>query len=329
METNFGYKPLSWKLIKVFQNGAPDFAAAEELLQQGADINDQTDDKEDNVLSEILRGYWYSGACNSPTFENCPHEAMDYYHCPRCKHNSNPNVGESMIDIIKFFLRHGFDVNGNDGSNGRQSLSALALSSFDEYMIPATKLLLDAYGGNIPSMDGYEDYPKDAISAECSGAYPIDEKCEEGNNFDTVYEIYEAVENGRPYKGIDWFKRAVGKQIKRVLMGENELHLKCREEQSQLVNGYFYGNLYFIYDNGFLIITPKTKCWVNTCQPIEQTNDVSDYFEAIIDDTLTEIEYKNEVVYRNKYRPSLTMKFGKGKKVIFTNNIGEVKIETM
>ena len=31
-ENTYGYKPLSYKLITLFRSGAPDFAAAEELI---------------------------------------------------------------------------------------------------------------------------------------------------------------------------------------------------------------------------------------------------------------------------------------------------------
>ena len=91
MENTHGYNPLSWQLIRLFQSGEPDFEAAEKLIGQGADINDQGDDKDENVLSEIIQGYWDSGACNL-MFDECPNERVDYYNCPRCKHNSNPNV---------------------------------------------------------------------------------------------------------------------------------------------------------------------------------------------------------------------------------------------
>ena len=48
-----------------------------------------------------------------------------------------------MCAIIRFFIDHGFDVNKCDGCFGAQCLWALTLSTFDRYMIEATKLLLE------------------------------------------------------------------------------------------------------------------------------------------------------------------------------------------
>ena len=49
-----------------------------------------------------------------------------------------------MCAIIRFFLDHGFDVNKCDGCFGTQCLWALTPSTYDRYMIEATKILLDA-----------------------------------------------------------------------------------------------------------------------------------------------------------------------------------------
>ena len=58
--STFGYNLHSWELITLFHSGPPDFTRAEELLRLGADVNDQGNDKNENVLSEIIEGYWNS-----------------------------------------------------------------------------------------------------------------------------------------------------------------------------------------------------------------------------------------------------------------------------
>ena len=61
MGKTYGYTPQRYALITLFTSGTPDFKAAEKLIRQGADVNDQGDDKYENMLSEILLGYWLSG----------------------------------------------------------------------------------------------------------------------------------------------------------------------------------------------------------------------------------------------------------------------------
>lgn len=167
MGNTYGYKPLSYELITLLRSGAPDFAAAEDLIRRGADVNDQGDDKGENVLSEILMGYWQSGT-DDMAQEECWNCELSRNECAACEHNLNPNVGESMIKVIRFFLNHGFDVNRNDGRHGAQALNSLTLSSFDRYMIDATKMLLDADAKNIPVDEGSDETPMDWIGTEGS-----------------------------------------------------------------------------------------------------------------------------------------------------------------
>lgn len=60
MAYDYGYGDLGNKLIELFRSGAPDFDAAEDLIRQGADINAIGKDDDENILSEILSGYWWS-----------------------------------------------------------------------------------------------------------------------------------------------------------------------------------------------------------------------------------------------------------------------------
>ncbi len=200
MENTYGYTPLSYALIELFESGIVDFAAAEKLIQQGADVNDQGDDKGDNVLSEILRDYLPSE--NDWTQEEC-----------RSCNNHYEHTGTSAIQIIQFFLDHGFDVTRNEGKYGAQCLSALTFSSFEREIIGATKLLLDAGAKNIPTEDDEPDEtPMSAIGTEGSFQDIGEENHYLGNIYEAEYQIYVALEEGRSYAGIDSFEAAVGKK---------------------------------------------------------------------------------------------------------------------
>ena len=88
MDNTYGYKPQSYELINLFQSGAPDFEAAQELIQCGADVNDQGNDKGENVLSEILMGYWQSGFSDDIQ-EECNDCEGNATQCSCCEHNHN------------------------------------------------------------------------------------------------------------------------------------------------------------------------------------------------------------------------------------------------
>ena len=124
---NYGYGELEDKLIAVFKSGKPDFETADELLRRGADVNAEGKDDGENILSEILGGYESNWEGDYP--------------CPEC--------GEAMLEVIRYFLSHGFDVRKKDGRYGAQCLFSLTLSVFDRHIIDATKLLLKAGAQNI------------------------------------------------------------------------------------------------------------------------------------------------------------------------------------
>lgn len=270
MDKTYGYTPLSYALITLFTSGAPNFAVAEDLITKGADVNDQGDDKGENVLSEILRGYWQSGIDWSK--DECRNCNNHYLRCSTCKNNLNPNVGTSMIEIIRFFLDHNFDVGRNGGKHGAQCLSALALSSFEKEIIGATKILLDAGAQNVPMEDDEpEETPMSSISTEGSFQDTGEGNHYLGNIYEAAYQIYVAPEEGRSYSGIDSFESAIGKKIIRVMaVGDNaaSVFTSLNLPNSKHEN-CFYNNLYMIYDGGYLICTKNASYWVDT-SPIEK-----------------------------------------------------------
>lgn len=128
MSYDYGYGELENKLIVLLRSGPPDFAAAEELLRQGADVNAVGKSNSENVLSEILDSY------GCPYQDDAGKQDADWYAEP----------GAAMCAVIRFFLDHGFDVNRRDGCFGAQCLCALTLTTFDRFMIEATKILFDS-----------------------------------------------------------------------------------------------------------------------------------------------------------------------------------------
>ena len=159
MAYDYGYGDLGNKLVELFQSEKIDFDAAEDLIRQGADVNTIGKDDNENILSVVIENLCTSGSDDaaSEACNNCERDD-----CTGCEHScdSRQNPGRFMCAVIRFFLDHGFDVNQCDGCFGAQCLEALTLSTFDRYMIEATKLLLDAGAKNrttlLTSTDEFE-----------------------------------------------------------------------------------------------------------------------------------------------------------------------------
>ena len=331
MGNTYGYKPLSYELITLLRSGAPDFAAAEDLIRRGADVNDQGDDKGENVLSEILMGYWQSGT-DDMAQEECWNCELSRNECAACEHNLNPNVGESMIKVIRFFLNHGFDVNRNDGRHGAQALNSLTLSSFDRYMIDATKMLLDAGAKNIPVDEGSDETPMDWIGTE--GSYQ--DTCEHdhalGNVFEAVYQIYLAQEEGRSYAGIDSYETALGKKILYIMAdapADSPVFSTVSTDRYSHDNS-FSCNLFFLFDGGFLIYRRDASCYVDTLLPEKPLVDVSAHFPQVIGQSIDRVSFSHHAVVKGKThygQPVTTFHLSDGKTLSFTMNFGEEERE--
>lgn len=330
MTCDYGYGELENKLIALFRSGAPDFNAAGDLIRQGADINTVGKNDDENILSEILTGYWETkhgdsidGAC----------DAYDESCCDGCGHarDLNPNPGRSMCAIIRFFLAHGFDVNKLDGCFGAQCLGALTLSTFDRYMIEATKLLLDAGAKNrtiSPASTDKYDTPWDMIGTEGSYQDTCAHEHSLGNIFEAVYQLYQAVEDGRPYSGIDSYEMAVGKTVLKVLAEGDEsapvfYSLNLPEFKK---NNCYNRTLYFVYDGGVLISTQYADFWTDTVLPAVELVDVSEHFDGIVGHTIKGFTYGHRAVVKDRMyygQPITTIEMDAGRKVRFSTNFGE------
>ena len=235
-----------------------------------------------------------------------------------------------MIKVIQFFLDHGFDVNRNDGKHGAQCLNALTLSSFDRYMIEATKLLFDAGAQNIPVEDDPSETPMNWIGTE--GSYQ--DTCEHdhhlGNIFEATYQVYVAVENGRPYSGIDSYEAAIGKKILYV-MAESQPDspvFSSIDLPHSKHNNCFYYNLYFLFDGGYLVATKYANYWVDTVLPDTSLTDVSYIFSPVIGHTIQNITFGHQSISKGKTffgQPITTFQFDNEIKLTFTINFGEVE----
>lgn len=334
MAYDHGYGDLENKLIDLFRSGAPDFDAAEELIRQGADINAIGKKDDENILSEILNGYWWSkhGNVISDACGNC-----DENHCDNCEHNCdlNPNLGASMCAIIRFFLAHGFDVNKCDGCFGAQCLYALTHSTFDRYMIEATKLLLDAGAKNrttSPTSTDSEETPWSIVATE--GSYQDTCECDHstGNIFEAVYQVYQAVEDGRPYSGIDSYEMAIGKTLIKVLAesdGADATFFTMDLPEFKKDNCYTQ-TLYFVYDGGVLISTQYADFWTDTVLPAVELIDVSEHFDGIVGNTIKGFTYDHRTVVKGTthyVQPIATIEMDSERKARFSINFGEVKEE--
>ncbi len=313
MKDTYGYQKLSYELYDLFTSPAPDFEKAEDLIRRGADVNDQGDDKEENILSDILYDFY------PPEDENDQYEEF----------------GNNLVKLIQFFLNHGYDVTRQDGLYGAQCLNALPLKAYNKYLLDAMKLILHAYGDNIPVWDYSEGSPVDAMESERGYQYAESNYYLE-NILEAGCQIYNAIEAGHPFDGIQTFESAIGKKVLRILARtdktDNIFHTVDRLESYH--HNCFNCDLYFIFEKSHLVYYRYINCWVDTYLPDKSLTDVSNLFPDIIGHTIQDISFggnsvrkmrsTNMLPFTSYHQPIISIHFDNTVKINFTSNHGEV-----
>lgn len=334
MAYDYGYGDLGNKLVELFQSEKIDFDAAEDLIRQGADVNTIGKDGNENILSVVIENLCTSGSDDaaSEACNNCERDD-----CTGCEHScdSRQNPGRFMCAVIRFFLDHGFDVNQCDGCFGAQCLEALTLSTFDRYMIEATKLLLDAGAKNRTTLlTSTDEFETPWVSINMEGSYQG--TCEHdhavANIFYAVYQIYQAVEDGRPYSGIDAYEMAVGKKVLKVLAesnGTDPVFFTIDLPEYKKDNCYT-DTLYFVYEGGVLVSTQYAEFWTDTILPATNLVDVSEQFDGMVGNVIRRFTFDHRSIEKGttEYgQPITVIEMDSGRKVRFSINFGEVEEE--
>lgn len=330
MAEKYDYGFLEDQLIELFLAGAPNFKKAEELIAKGADLNAAPVDPDNyfkNILSEIICNYDSSqGIDNLPVCDDCSNT-----HCRSCEHNKNPDLEESIIQVIKFFLSHGFDVNKSNGRFGAECLESLVFTRYlESRTVEAARLLFDAGARDIGSDDEDDECaPWDAVETENSCQRCCNNNYHYANILEAFSQMFLAIEENRPYQGIDSYEAAIGKKITRVLALDSErkdvfYHLFSATSNRQ---NCYKAKLYFVLGDGSsLIATENTELWVDTYIPSPPFIDVSENFKDIVGKTIAKISFYNSLVYTRGSRyniPTINVTMDNGTTLRLTNNFGE------
>ena len=187
----------------IFVNYIPDFSLLEKELKNGLDINylegEWGDDYSDGetMLSEIL-------FCFNENI--LPKDADSYLYS-----FENPNI----IDVVNWFIEHGYDVNKNDGYNGYYPLKSLANSLLcDKYSVEAFKVILN-------HMDEF-DYSY--LKWELKDFYVEQNRCDRiaTNYYSTLINIIDYYDAEKDYKSILHPYFAIEKIINNVYVEESD-----------------------------------------------------------------------------------------------------------
>lgn len=329
MAWDYGFGELENELIEAGRECPPNYEKMRELLAAGADINAISSEEYvgKSVLSAILCGY--------PDIElpeecqYCDKESESA--CKECPHRVEISLdGRELPHICDFFLANGFDVHSSNDLFGSYAITNLVWSSYDRYILDATKTLLHA-GANPICELGRHDTLMDAVATAASAARCCDEDHNIENLFETMYCILEAASENRDYDSIEYFPVAVGRKVERIEMycEAGELPVFPMNEPEFQQENCFKGTIVLWCEEKALNIDKWTNIMVDptvTLSADKNAFDMEPYFADCIGSILESIDFSHENTAEGTtlYGRSIThLHFSNGKSIYFSNNFGK------
>lgn len=194
------------KLSSITDQTPINWDAFDSLLKGLEDINFYDDQYEETILSEFIMD-------------------GDFY-----------NRDDFIIaDVVRHFLACGYDVSANDGLNGGLALHSLCWSSYDQHILEAAKVLMNA-GAPVKYRTSDDDPNEEpvgllgSISWKLSGAWMVDKDYAWANTLEAYYAMTEANIAGKDYNSIDNYFTCVGKPLTAISAIKNGNTLPLQNE---------------------------------------------------------------------------------------------------
>lgn len=306
----------------------PDFEKIERLMEQCEDLSIVSrEDSKDNMLSNIILWYPEIGELRVHC-ENCTDKS-----CDGCPLNYPDYDGRYLPQIVKLFLKHGFDVTRDNGLVGRMCLGNLTFSSRDTYVIEAEKLLLNAGADPMIYLDGetvVQAYAGEDSFRYLEGEYRI------SHLYSTMAEIAEAASQNREYQDIEFFEACIGKRISKI-----EMACTGVTPSRSIYNVGFpfpkYKNCFatpiiFHCEGKQLCVTRYMDIRIDPTvrERAETVCDIEQYFPDCVGHRITAIDFDIHMLKKNKKRLNrvvILIRLDNGRVICISRNWGEMPRE--
>lgn len=309
---NYDFGELGNQVRDACNEYPPKLDEIERLMEQCGDLNIVSPEApEENMLSDII--LWYPELRELQVYcEDCGDES-----CEGCGLAGEAD-GRWLPQIVRLFLKHGFDVAGNDGMAGRMCLSHLMLSSGDIYAIEAEKFLLDAGADPLIRIEGEtaaEQYGGEASFRAGEGQYWHE------NLYHTMKEIARMAGQHRDYRGIEFFECCIGKRIDRIEAVCTDVIPSRAIYSVGFHRNCFASPLVFWCEGKQLCVTRWLNVLVNpnVRGGAKGVTDISRFFPGCIGSRIVSMEFPSSMPSKGKTRrrPFLRFRLDNGRSIDF------------
>ena len=228
--------------------------------------------------------------------------------------------GEIIPEAIRHFLANGYDVHAHDGRNGGFALSALCWASYDQHILDAAKVLLDAgapihFRSNDNSEDGEPEGLLGDLEFKISGAWSADHDYSTANVLEAYYSIAKAYEEGKDYRCIRSFLDCIDLPLTSV-SAVNKADGNPLQKKAGITQ--FSDSLVLWFGDLPLVVKKYIEFVVNPVFVEDNKNDLSDVsteFAPIIGAKLLKVRYIDSC--------TCYLEFSNGYRVIFASHAAD------
>jgi hypothetical protein len=277
---DYGFDKLSNKLYEALTAYPPDFKLAQQYINEGADIHARSkNDDDENILAQIILGYPH---VDDPGEDLSQEESIAYW---------RRFDGRYLPEIVHFFLENGFDVTLDNQKFGADCLRNLTWSSYDHFILDATKLLLKA-GASYSYEDDEHKSVIDWVGTKASVSANVDWNDRDSQLFCTMWDILDAHRSGHDYQSIDSCLCCIGQSIDRIITA-GELEYAVVDDKlpnNQLI--FCDHDLFFICREKPLRINVYSEAAIDPREmPTSHFIDATTLFPQLIGKMITNIQF--------------------------------------
>ncbi len=285
------FNKLNEEFEKALLSNPPDFAKAQELLQQGANINETQSDG-----SSIIEYFIHKSTYCECSLEECE------------------DIG--LVQLFDFFIQNGWDTY----AFGLEAILTSVYTQRPRQMFDGAKMIL-----NHPTTTDAEVYDQtlEGISTEESFQRCCEHRHDLENIYYAMYELVKAKKTNTNFNEIYPYYHAIGKKI------DNIIYFSDIKKLNKTRSGFeFNDDIGFICENEVFLITSSLNILFNNNRMSAQPqNNISQYFgDGVIGSEITDISFGHKSVMRGtcEYgQPQIIIKLNSGKELKFTHNFGE------
>ena len=254
------------------------------LIKYGADIN--AEDKYECLMENVI-GYY-------------PYEKAEF-----------------LPEVVKVAIENGW----NTAKQGLRVIRALVFSTGTKECFYAAKLILE---NGVNGTEGDFNDALETIGTEESYQRCCDHNTEKENLYYAMYELVDAVKQGKSIEGVEHFNSALGMTVDKIVYFDKENTLRETDKGTE-----YTGDIGFVNgDKVFLVTTYVNVLFNNDVIKESEYSQKDDLFGiSIVGSKIQSIEFSYKTINKKKTeynQPIVILNFDNGHSIKFTHNFGEI-----